>query len=205
MRNTTTRLLTSLSFFCLLAGSAYAGGIKHPSSYGNVGGGAGSIDFTPCSTPSTTVGPVVADCFIAPNGVNDFVFTISLVSPTTAVSITSTGFTFADVPDAIDLIEGDPSDCAAMSIVCTSPGISITNTPALTSPTEIDFAGLTGNLVATVYFEYSGNLPDNPPVFSADQTGATTTTPEPSELGILAAAFGCVVFARQKWQSRRTS
>jgi hypothetical protein len=178
--------------FGLLASSAFAAGIKHPSDYGDV---SGSIDFLSCG--STTVGLVVADCFTGANGTNDFLFTLSLASPTPLISITSVEFTLADVPTDVGFLQGDPSDCAAMNISCTPSQIGISgNNPPFTSPITLNFSNFTGDLSATIFFAYGDTA--TKPVFTADQTGASVATPEPTEIGILIAAFGCLVAARRK-------
>jgi len=192
MRNKSTRLLTSLSFFCLLATSAFATGIKHPSDYGSP---PSAIDFGSCGTQQ--IGLVVADCFTGTGpSFNDFLFTLSLETPTASTSITSVQFTLADVPTDVGLVEGTPSDCSAMNIACTPAQITISNNPALASPITLDFSNFTGNLTATVYFAYSDTA--TAPVFAADQTSSSVSTPEPSEIGILIAAFGCLIAARRK-------
>ncbi|HLK17991.1 MAG TPA: hypothetical protein VKT81_03510 [Bryobacteraceae bacterium] len=200
MRTTSTRLLTSLSFFALLATSAFAAGIKHPSDYGSP---PSAIDFGNCGT--TQVGLVVADCFTGTGpGFNDFLFNVSLKNPDASTSITSLGFTFADVPTDVGLLEGTPSDCAAMNIPCTPASISITNNPALSSPITLEFSGFTGNLSATIYFAYSDQA--SAPVFTADTTsGSVTPAPEPSEIGILVAGLGCLIAAQRKLQLKRNS
>src|ERR1039457_3454284 len=148
-----TRLTASVFFFCLLASSSWANGIKHPSDYGDT---SGSIDFSPCG--STPVDLVVADCFTGANGTHDFLFTLSLSSPTASISITSVEFTLADVPTDFGLLEGTPTDCAAMNIVCTPAQITISNNPALASPITLDFSDFTGNLAATIYFAYGSTV-----------------------------------------------
>jgi hypothetical protein len=201
MRNTFTRLLTSLSFFCLLASSAFAGGIKHPSDYGDPTTG---ITFGTCG--STQIGLVIADCFTGTGaGGNDFLFTFSLQNPTASTSITSVSFTFADVPTDVGLLESEtPGDCAKMNVACTPPQITITNSPSLVSPITLDFANFTGDLMATAYFAYDSS--SSAPIFTGDTTsGSTTSTPEPSEIGILIAAFGCLVAARRKQQAKQIS
>ena len=192
MRNKSTWLPVSLAFL-VLASSAFAAGVKHPSDYGEP---PNPIDFTACG--STVVGLVVADCFEGTGeSPFDFLFTLSLQTPTAATSITSAQFTFADVPTEVGLLEGTSSDCAAMNIACTPTQITITNNPALTSPINLDFSNFTGDLAATVYFAYADQAAA--PVF----TGATTsvTTPEPVYIGILVTAFGCLLAARRKLQS----
>jgi hypothetical protein len=197
MRNKSTRLLTILSFFCLLAGSAFASGIKHPSDYGVL-----PVSFTPCGTQ--TIGPIEADCFAPQNGSHDFLFTISLVTPSALTSIDSATFTVTDVPAEVGLFEGDATDCAQTSVPCTAAGISLANDPALLSPITFDFSGFTGDLSATVYFNY-GDVAKAPSFLSCSPNCATSATPEPSEIGILIAAFGCVVAARRKLQFKQRS
>jgi hypothetical protein len=187
MRNKSIWLLTSLSSL-LLASSAFAAGVKHPSDYGEP---PNPIIFPACG--SAVVNGVVADCFEGTGESQfDFLFTLSLQTPTAATSITSAQFTFTDVPTDVGLLEGDPADCGAMNISCTPAQITITNNPALTSPITLDFSNFTGDLTATLYFAYDDQAAA--PVFT------TVNTPEPSEIGILIAAFGCLVAARRKLQ-----
>jgi hypothetical protein len=188
MRNKPIWLVISLSF-SLLVGSAFAAGIKHPSDYGEP---PNPIIFPPCG--SAIVNGVVADCFKGTGESQfDFLFTLSLQTPIAATSITSVEFTFADVPTNVNFLEGDPSDCQAMNISCTPAQIALSNNdPPYASPITLDFANFTGDLTATVFFAYDAQA--TAPVF----TGATT--PEPSEIGILIAAFGCLAAARRKLQ-----
>jgi len=197
MRKFSSPLLTGLSFFCLLASSAWAGGgIKHPSDYGSP---PSAIDFTPCG--STVIGLVVADCFAGTGeSSNDFLFTLALQSPTASTSITSVEFTLADVPTGIGLLEGSASDCAAMNITCTPSQVTISNNPALSSPTTLDFSDFTGDLTVTTYFAYDN--PSTAPTF-INATTSSVTTPEPSELGLVIAAFGCLIAVRRRQQQKQ--
>jgi hypothetical protein len=198
MRNNSTRLITSFSFFWLLASSAWAAGIKHPSDYGSP---PSPIDFPSCG--STVVGLVVADCFAGTGeSSNDFLFTLSLQNPVATTSITSVEFSLADVPTDVGFLEGTPSDCAAMNIACTPAQVTITNNPALASPITLDFTNFTGDLTATVYFAYAD--PATAPTFNGDTTGSSvTTTPEPSEIGLLIAAFGSLILVRRRQQAKQ--
>src|ERR1700683_2833036 len=168
MRNHSTRLITSLSFFCLLASSAWAGGgLKHPPDNGDP---PNIIYFAACG--STVVGLVVADCFEGTGGSpDDFLFTLALSSPTASTSITSVEFTLADVPTGFGLLEGTTTDCAAMNIACTPAQVTITNNPALSSPITLDFSDFTGDLMATVYFAYDSQV--TAPTFTADTTSSS--------------------------------
>jgi hypothetical protein len=199
MRNNSTRLITSFSFFCLLASSAWAAGIKHPSDYGSP---PSPIDFPACGTPPMVVGLVVADCFAGTGeSSNDFLFTLSLQNPVATTSISSVEFSLVDVPTDVGFLEGTPSDCAAMNIACTPAQVTITNNPALASPITLDFSNFTGNLTATVYFAYAN--PATAPTFTGDTTGSSvTTTPEPSEIGLLIAAFGSLIVVRRRQQAK---
>jgi hypothetical protein len=189
MRNESICLLKTLSVL-VLASSAFAGGIKHPSDYGEP---PNPIIFPPCGS-SAVVNGVVANCFEGTGESQfDFLFTLSLQTPNAATSITSVEFTFADVPTNVNFLEGDPSDCQAMNISCTPAQIALSNNdPPYASPITLDFANFTGDLTATVFFAYDAEA--TAPVF----TGATT--PEPREIGILIAAFGCLAAARRKLQ-----
>jgi len=77
------------------------------------------------------------------------------------------------------------------------------NDPPFVSPLTLAFSNFTGDLTATVFFAYDDTA--TAPVFTADQTGSTTATPEPSEIGTLIAGFGCLVAARRKLQFNRNS
>jgi hypothetical protein len=192
MLNNSTRLITSFSCLCLLASSAWAVGIKHPSDYGDP---PNAIDFPACG--STVVGLVVADCFAGTGGSsNDFLFTLSLQNPSATTSITSVAFSLADVPTDVGFLEGTASDCAAMNIACTPAQVTITNNPALASPITLDFSHFTGDLTATVYFAYAD--PATAPMFIGDTTGSSVNTPEPSEIGLLIAAFGSLILVRRR-------
>lgn len=178
----------------LAASSGWAAGIKHPSDYGSP---PSAIDFTSCG--STTINGVIADCF---NGTgpsfNDFLFSFSLASPSASTTINSVTFTLSDIAylDAANpygLLEGTATDCAAMNIACTPASITLNGgTPAIGSNT-FTFTGFTGNLVATEYFGYD-NAATGAPAFTGAITSSTTATPEPSEIGLLMAAFGSVIF-----------
>ena len=199
MRNNSTRLITSFSFFCLLASSAWAAGIKHPSDYGFP---PSPIDFPACG--STVVGLVVAECFEGTGpSPNDFLFTLSLENPAAATSITSVEFNLADVPTDVGLLEGLPADCAAMNIACTPAQVTITNNPALASPITLDFSNFTGDLTATVYFAYADQA--TAPTFTGDTTSSSVNTPEPSEIGLLIAAFGSLIVVRRRQQAKQNA
>jgi hypothetical protein len=86
-----------------------------------------------------------------------------------------------------------------MNIACTPAQITITNNPALTSPITLEFSDFIGDLMATVYFAYADQA--TAPVFTSATTSATVNTPEPGEIGILIAAFGCFIAARRKLQA----
>jgi hypothetical protein len=182
-----------VTVFLLLVSSGFAAGVKHPSDYGEP---PNKITFNPCG--SSVLNGVVADCFEGTGESQfDFLFTLSLENPTAATSITSAQFTLTDLPKDAGFLEGDPIACAAMNIACTPAQIGIgNNDPPYASPITLDFTNFTGDLTATVFFAYDAQA--TAPVF----TGATTsvTTPEPSEIGILIAAFGCLVAARRKLQ-----
>jgi hypothetical protein len=194
MRKKSVRVLKSLSLLCL-ASSAFCAGIKHPSDYGEP---PDPINFPACG--SAVVNGVVAECFEGTGESQfDFLFTLSLETPAAATSITSAQFTLTVVPTDVGLLVGEPSDCAAMNIACTPPQITITNNPALASPITLDFANFTGDLPATVYFAYADQAAA--PVFTGATTAASVATPEPREIGILTAVFGCLIAARRKPQA----
>jgi len=184
----------------LLVSSGFAAGVKHPSDYGEP---PNKITFNPCG--SAVVNGVVADCFDGTGESEfDFLFTLSLQTPTAATSITSVKFTFDDVPTNVNFLEGNPSDCAAMNIACTPAQIGIgNNDPPYASPITLDFANFTGDLTATVFFAYDAQA--TAPLFTDATTAPSVTTPEPSEIGILIAAFGCLVAARRKQLAKRNS
>lgn len=183
--------MVRLTVFLLIVGSAFAAGVKHPSDYGEP---PNPIVFTACG--STVLDSIVVKCYEGTGeSAFDFLFTLSLQTPSAATSITSAQFTFADVPTDVGLLKGDASDCAAMNIPCTPSQVTIANNPALTSPITLDFSNFTGDLTTTVYFAYSDQA--DAPVFTGGTTSATTATPEPGEIGILIGAFGCLIGARR--------
>ncbi|MGD0297395.1 MAG: PEP-CTERM sorting domain-containing protein [Bryobacteraceae bacterium] len=192
------RLIASVFFFCILASSAWAGGgIKHPSDYGSP---PSPIDFTACG--SQQEGPVIAQCFEGTGeSPDDFLFTFSLQNPIASTMITSVKFSLADVPTDFGLLEGTPTDCAAMNIVCTPSQITISNNPPLASPITLDFSNFMGDLSATAYFAYSSTVPA--PNFAGATTSSAVTTPEPSEIGLLIAALASLIVVRQKQQAKQ--
>jgi len=201
MRINNTRIIVSLSLLCFLAGSAWAGGIKHPSNYGDP---PNAITFEPCTTASQTVDGVIASCFQGTGGSPfDFLFTLALVTPSASTSITSVTFNLSDIADLdsadpFGLLEGDTADCAAMNIACTPAQITINDgSPLALGANTFTFTHFTGDLVATAYFGYD-NTADAPSFTGAVLSGATTSTPEPSEIGVLIAAFGSLIFIRRK-------
>lgn len=179
---------TRLTILFLLVGSAFAAGVKHPSDYGEP---PNPITFPSCG--SAVINGVVADCFAGTGESQfDFLFTLSLQTPSAATSITSAQFTFDDVPTDINFLEGDPSDCAAMNIACTPTQIGITANPPFTSPITLGFSNFGGNLTATIFFAYDAQA--SAPVF----TGADTVpTPEPNEIGMLIAALAGLIGSRR--------
>jgi len=205
MRNGKFGILAS-TLILLAASSTWAAGIKHPSDYGSP---PSAIDFTSCG--STTENGVTANCF---NGTgpsfNDFLFSFSLATPSASTSITSVTFTLADIadlqpvtpaPGQFGLLEGTATDCAAMNIACTPASISINGpSPLALGSNTFTFTGFTGNLVATEFFAYE-NAATGAPVFTAATTSSTTATPEPSEIGVLMAAFGSVIFFVRRRQN----
>ena len=198
-----TRLTASAFFFCLLVSSGWANGIKHPSDYGDP---SFPINFPACSPSSQTEDGVVASCFQGTGpSPNDFLFTFSLQNPSPSTSITSVTFTLADVPTDFGLLEGTPSDCASMNIACTPTQVTITNNPALVSPITLDFSNFTGDLSGevTAYFAYADSA--TAPSFTGATTSSTTATPEPSEIGILIAAFGSLIALRRRKQAKQNS
>jgi hypothetical protein len=206
MRNTSTRLLTSLSFFCLLAGSAFAGGIKHPSDYGST-----PVTLNNCGSP-TTVGAVVATCFVGSgSGFDDFLFSFALTSPSPTTSITSVTFDFPTAVSEFGLVEAVGSDvCSGLTNVpCLPEGSPVTisgGTPPLPiGGNTFTFTNFTGDLSGdvTAYFTLADG--SAAPTFTGDTTGSSVATPEPSEIGILIAAFGCLVAARRKQLAKRNS
>ena len=191
-----SRLIAGL-FFCILASSAWAIGIKHPSDYGDVTSG---ITLTPCGGSSPIFNGVSADCFLGSGpSPNDFLFTFSVNPAATVASVT---FNFTDLPDATDpfgLLEGTPSDCAAMNVVCTPPQVGFTaNTPLTTGDNTFLFTNFSGLLSGkvTAYFHYVDTA--TAPTFTAATISGTTATPEPSQIGLLAVALGSLIALRRK-------
>jgi hypothetical protein len=202
MRNKSTRLLTSLSFL-LLASSAFAGGIKHPSDYG--------VD--PLVTCGTLPGGLVtATCYEGSGGfADDLLINFSLISP--AAGLTSATLDFSSLPTDFGLVEGTSGDpCAGDSIdvPCgpdTSPVTIADGSPLALTNNKFTFTNFTSDQVVTAWFTFNDVATDVTASLIADNTsGATTTgTPEPSEIGFLIAAFGCLVAARRKLQAKRNS
>lgn len=212
MRNKSARLLTSLSFFGLLAASAWAGGIKHPSDYGDTSGPGFSLS----SCGSTTKGGVIAQCFQGDGpSPNDFLFTFSLATPASTTSITSVTFTF-DATDIADLTPTTPSsspfglfeddsppDCNKMNVKCTPPQVTFTANalPLATGGNTFLFGNFTGDLSGTVTAFFSFTDTVSAPQFSGDTTSSSVNTPEPSQLGLLIAGLGSLIAARRKRNS----
>jgi hypothetical protein len=206
MRNNYTRSLIGLSFFCLMASSAFAGGIKHPSDYGDPSTG---ITFGSCG--SQQIGLVVADCFNGTGeGSNDFLFSFSLATPVATTSITSVTLNLTFNPsdlnttDPFGLLESQtPGDCSKMNIACTPPQVTFLDPPAtlVDGSNTFSFNNFAGNLTVTEYFSFEDAI--STPSFTGDTTSSSVTTPEPSEIGFLiAAAFGSVIVARRRQQAK---
>jgi hypothetical protein len=202
MRNTSTRLLASLSFFGLLATSAFAGGIKHPSDYG--------VD--PLVTCGTLPGGLLtATCYEGSGGfADDLLINFSLISP--AAGLTSATFDFSALPTDFGLVEGTSGDpCAGdnIDVPCgpdTSPVTIADSSPLALTNNKFTFTNFTSDQTVTAWFSFNEAATGVTATLTADNTsGATTGTPEPSEIGILIAAFGCLVAARRKLQAKRNS
>jgi hypothetical protein len=199
---TPTRLIASAFFVCLLTGSAWANGIKHPSDYGSPPG----INLLPCATATQTVDGVVASCFqgsgLSPN---DFLFTLALANPSPSTSISSVTFNFsdlADVPTDFGLIEGTNTDpCSGMNVACLQPPTLVTitdGTPLGIGDNKFLFSNFTGDLSGkvTAYFSYGDS--EQAPSFTAATTSSTTATPEPGELGLLTVALASLILVRRR-------
>jgi hypothetical protein len=207
MRNTSTRLLTSLSFFCLLASSAFAGGIKHPSDYG-----ATPVTLANCPGTPTTSGAVVATCYVGSgSGFDDFLFSFALTSPSPTTSITSVTFDFHDAASEFGLVEGTSGDpCSGLvNVPCLPAGSPVDITgdplPLLSGSHTFDFANFTGDLSGEVTAYFTAADGGSAPTFTGDTTSSSTSTPEPSEIGILILSFGCLVAARRKQLAKQNS
>jgi hypothetical protein len=192
--------LTAVLFFCLVASSAWAVGIKHPSDYGDPSTG---ITFTSCGSQQN--GLVIGDCFEGTGaGSNDFLFSFDLASPSASTSITSVTFNLTDVPSDFGLLEGDATDCASMNIACTPAQVTINDGAALAAgPNTFTFTNFTGNLTVTEYFSYSD--PATAPSFTDATTSSITATPEPSEIAFLLAAIGSTMVVRRRQQAKQNS
>jgi hypothetical protein len=197
---TPTRFIASAFFVCLLTGSAWANGIKHPSDYGSP---PSPINFTPCG--SQLEDGVVASCFegTGPSS-NDFLFTFALQNPSALTSITSVTFTLTDVPTDFGLLKGTAADCGAMNIACTPAQVTIpgNQTPVIGANTFL-FNNFTGDLQVTEFFAYAN--PATAPVFTAATTSSTTATPEPSEIGLLTVALATLIMVRRRQQTKQNS
>ncbi len=207
MRNTFTKLLTSLSFFCLLAGSAFAGGIKHPSDYG-----ATPVTLDNCPGSPTTADGVVATCYVGSgSGFADFLFSFALASPSSTTSITSVTFDFSDAASDFGLVEGTSGDpCSGLvNVPCLPAGspVGITGdaTPFASGTHTFDFTNFTGDLSGEVTAYFTAADGGFAPTFTGATTAPSASTPEPSEIGILVAAFGCLVAARRKLRVKQIS
>jgi hypothetical protein len=201
MRITSTRLLTSLSFF-LLAGSAFAGGIKHPSDYG--------VDpLVTCGTQ--TAGLLTTTCYEGSGGfTDDLLINFALISP--AAGLTSATLDFSSLPVDFGLVEGTSiSPCAGdqVAVPCgpdTSPVTIADGSPLALTGNKFTFTNFTSDQIVTAWFTFDQAATGVTATLTADSTsGAITSTPEPSEIGILIAAFGCLVAARRKLAAKQKS
>jgi hypothetical protein len=205
MRNKSARLLTSLSFFGMLAASAWAGGIKHPSSYG-------VSPLNPCGAPYPfDSGLVTVSCFQGGGGFeDDLLVNFTLISPATA--LTSATFNFSALPTDFGLVEGTSGDACAGDLVDLPCGpdtdlVTIADSSPLALTNNVfTFSNSTGDQSVTAYFTFSQLATGVTATLTADNTsGSTTSTPEPSEIGLLMAAFACVVAVRRMQLARQNS
>lgn len=192
MSNKKTTLLIGGAVLCLMATSAWAGGIKHPSDYG-----AAPVSPTICGTQD--VDGVTAACFQPTNGVDAFLFTFSLDTP--GQSLLSVTFDYSEGPTEFGILTGIPgSPCSDINIAC------------LTEPTNVDintvdtktftFSNFTPDLSGkvTAFFTFDGKI-DTPTLTAATTSGGTTATPEPSEIGVIAAGLGALIAWRRRQQA----
>jgi hypothetical protein len=202
MRNKSAQLLTSLSFFGLLATSAWAGGIKHPSDYG-------ASPLNPCEAPET-VGLVTATCFQGGGGfTDDLLINFSLISP--ATSLTSVTLDFSALPSDFGLVEGtsgDPCSGDQIAVPC-GPDTSLVtiadSSPLALTNNKFTFTNFTGDQPVTAYFTFSEPATGVTATLTGDMTGSSTATPEPSEVGLMIAAFACLIAVRRMQQARQNS
>lgn len=203
MRITSTRLLTSLSFFAILASSAFAAGIRHPSDYG--------VDpLIKCGSPQT-IGLLTITCYEGSGGfTDDLLINFALLSP--ATSLTSATLDFSALPTDFNLVEGtsgDPCSGDKIAVPCgpdTSPVTIADSSPLAITGNKFVFTNFTADQTVTAYFTFNVLATDVTATLKADTTGgAVTGTPEPSEIGILIASFGCLMVARRKLNLRRNS
>ena len=199
-----TRLTASVFFFCLLVSSGWANGIKHPSDYGSP---PSPITFPSCG--SVTQNGVVGSCFGGTGpGFNDFLFTFALQTPSASTDITSVTLDFdfspSDLsPDPVGLLEGTTTDCEAMNIACTPPQVTVSPLALVDGSNKFTFTNFTGDLTVTEYFSFNDTV--TAPTFTGATTSSTTATPEPSEIGLLIAAFGSVIALRRRRQAKQSS
>ncbi len=206
-----TRLITTAFVLFLLATSVWAGGIKHPSNYGDTSG----LGFTLLGCGSTQKDGVIAECFEGNGGFpHDFLFTFSLANPSLSTSISSVTFSFdaTDVaklspdspPDSpFGLFQDDPSpDCNKMNVKCTPPQVTFTANalPLVVGDNKFLFGNFTGDLSGkvTAFFSFTDTV--TAPKFIDASLSSTTTVPEPSELGLLITALGSIIIVRRRQQ-----
>jgi len=80
------------------------------------------------------------------------------------------------------------------------------SSPLALTNNKFTFTNFTSDQTVTAWFTFSEPATGVTDTLTADNTpGATSGTPEPSEIGILIAAFGCLVAARRKLQAKQNS
>jgi hypothetical protein len=138
------------------------------------------------------------------------VINFALISP--ATSLTSATFDFSALPTDFGLVEGTSGDACGGGMVLLPCGpdtdlVSIADSsPLALTGNVFTFPNSTGDLSVTAYFTFSVPATGVTATLTGDQTGGgSTATPEPSEIGILIAAFGCLVVARRKLQAKLNS
>jgi hypothetical protein len=77
--------------------------------------------------------------------------------------------------------------------------------PLPSGDNTFNFTNFTGSLSGDVTAYFTVNDISQVPTFESATTSSTTTTPEPSEIGLLLAAFGSIIAVRRRQQGKQNS